>query len=86
VNIKETNGKVTVTLDNDEQILPTTFGYRVNDQDYLIYCVKNLAHFGKLTRLLSLYGKMEIDKDGEGGDAPIEIYLSPTPNQRVLYF
>jgi len=85
-NIQEIDGRLTITLDNDQKILPTTFGLRLNEQDYLIYCVKNLAHFGTLTRLLSLYGIMEIDKDGEGGNAPIKIYLSREPNQRVLYY
>ena len=86
VDIQETSGNLTMTLDNEEKILPTTFGYRVNNQDYLIYCIQNLTHFGRLTRLLSLYGRMEIDTDGDGPDTPIEIYLSPMPNQRVLYF
>jgi len=29
---------------------------------------------------------MEIDTEGGVNDSPIEIYLSPMPNQRVLYF
>jgi len=83
VNIQEINGKVTLTLDDDKKVLPTTFGLRLNEQDYLTYCAKNLAHFGRLARLLSLYGRMEIDIDSKN---EFEIHLSRQPMQRVLYF
>jgi len=65
-------------------MLPTSLGLRLNEQDYLFYCMQNLAQFGRLTRLLSLYGRMEINAENE--NAPIEIFLSPQPMQRVLYF
>ncbi len=85
LDIVEAGTHVTLIRSNDVEMNIETVGFRLNEQDYLIYCLNDLVQFGTLTRLLGLYGRLEVD-DHKRHFSPIKIRLSPTPNQRVLYY
>ncbi len=85
LDIVEAGTHVTLIRSNDVEMNIETVGFRLNEQDYLIYCLNDLVQFGTLTRLLGLYGRLEVD-DHKKHYSPIKIRLSPTPNQRVLYY
>lgn len=85
IDINETDNKVVIILDDDKEMKIESIGYRVNEQDFLIYCLKDLVQFGTLTRLLGLYGRLEVD-DQMNHFSPMKIQLSPKPEERVLYY
>jgi len=86
VDIVEKGTHVTLIKSNDVEMNIETVGFRLNEVDYLIYCLNDLAQFGTLTRLLGLYGRLEVDNDKGLLVSPIKIRLSPSPNKRVLYY
>lgn len=85
LDIIEEKTHVTLIRSNDVEMNIETVGFRLNEQDYLIYCLNDLVQFGTLTRLLGLYGRLEVD-DHKKHYSPLKIRLSPTPDQRVLYY
>jgi len=85
VDIYEQNDQVIIKFENDKELKIETIGYRVNQQDYLIYCLNNLAHLGSVIRLVSLYGIITVDKNAEHL-SPYKIWLSKNKNEQVLYY
>ncbi len=85
IDIIEKGTHVTLLRSNDVEMNIETVGFRLNEQDYLIYCLNDLIQFGTLTRLLGLYGRLEVD-DHKNHYSPLKIRLSPTPGHRVLYY
>ncbi len=85
IDIIEKGTHVTLIRSNDVEMNIETLGFRLNEQDYLIYCLNDLVQFGTLTRLLGLYGRLEVD-DHKRHYSPLKIRLSPTPDKRVLYY
>jgi len=85
IDIFERENQVIVILDDDKEMPIETIGYRLNEKDFLIYCLNDLVQFGTLTRLLGLYGRLEVD-DQINHFSPMEIELSPKPEERILYY
>lgn len=85
IDIIEKGTHVTLIRSNDVEMNIETLGFRLNEQDYLIYCLNDLVQFGTLTRLLGLYGRLEVD-DHKRHFSPVKIRLSPTPDKRVVYY
>ncbi len=85
IDIIEQGTHVTLIKNDETELNIETVGFRLNEQDYLIYCLNDLVQFGTLTRLLGLYGRLEVDDD-KRHYSPLKIRLSPEPEKRVLYY
>jgi len=85
IDIYEENQQVNITFNNDKTLEIESVGYRLNEHDYLIYCLNDLTHFGYLTRLLSLYGKLEVDDD-HCHSTPNYIHLSQNRHERIIFY
>jgi len=84
IDIIEKGTHVTLIKSNNVEMNIETVGFRLNDYDYLIYCLNDLTQFGTLTRLLGLYGSLEVNHRKRL--SRLKVQLSPTPHQRVLYY
>lgn len=85
IDIIEREKQVILIKSNQDEMNIETVGFRLNEEDYLIYCLNDLVQFGTLTRLLAPYGRLEVDDDYEHY-SPTKIQLSYRPNHRVLYY
>jgi len=56
IDIIEQEKQVKIIKNNQNEMNIETLGFRLNEKDYLIYCLNDLVQFGILTRLLGPYG------------------------------